>query len=85
MSEGATGVFVLIVVATISAIVWHWRVRDHWRATSLSAVQAGLTTLVIIVALEGLRDPLIAIAGVFAVFWSFVIAYVVGLLFRASR
>ena len=86
MSDSESGAVLLILVATISAAIWHWRVRDHWRATSMSAVQAGLTFLAIVVVMEGgVRDPLIAIAGLFAMFWSFVIAYLVGLVFRAYR
>jgi hypothetical protein len=85
MNEGAAGVGLLILVAALSAVLWHLRVRDHWRATCGSAVQAGLTWLAVVYAIQGSRDPFLLVAGIFAIFWAFVIAYLVGLVFRAWR
>jgi hypothetical protein len=85
MSEGATGVALLVIIATVSATVWHAKQAHHLRASCWSAIQAGLTWSAFVLLFQGSKDPFGAVGTVFAIFWSFVIAYLVGLVFRWHR
>jgi len=85
MSEGVTGVVLLVIIATLSAMVWHAKQANQLRASLLSAIQAGLTWGAFVLLFQGGKDPLIAVGVVFAIFWSFVIAYLVGLAFKWRR
>jgi hypothetical protein len=85
MSEGATGVVLLAIIATMSSTVWHAKQRNHLKASGLSAIQAGLTWGAIVLLYQGSKDPLTAVAVALAIFWSFVIAWLVGLAFRWRR
>jgi hypothetical protein len=85
MTEGAIGVVLLVFIATVSAAVWHVKQANHLKASCLSAIQAGLTWAALLLLVQGRKDPLFAVAVVFAIFWSFVIAWVMGLGFRWRR
>ena len=85
MNEGATGLVLLVIVATVSAIVWHAKQAHHIKASCLSAIQAGLTWGLLALLFQGSKDPLIGVAVVFAISWSLVIAWLVGLVFRWRR
>ena len=85
MSEGGTGVVLLIIIATVSAMVWHAKLANQLIASCLSAIQAGLAWGAFVLLFQGSKDPLIAVGVAFAIFWSFVIAWLVGLVFRWRR
>jgi len=77
------GAVLLVTIATASAAVRHAKNPNQLKASCLSATQAGLTWAAFVL-MQGTKDPLIAVAVVFAILWSFVIAWVVGLAFRVA-
>ena len=85
MSDGATGLVLLVIIATVSAAVWHAKQANHLKASCLSAIQAGMTWAALMLLVKGSKDPLFAVSVVFAIFWSFVIAWVMGVAFRWRR
>jgi len=73
------------MIATVSAKVWQAKQAHHLKASCLSAIQAGLTWGAFVLLFQGSKDPLIAVSVAFAILWSFVIAWLVGLVFRWRR
>ena len=88
MNSPAVGLITLVVVAVGSAVFWHSRVRRYWDAAARSALTAGVVWSifggVVQTATVGYLDSLFLVAFLFATFWAFVIACLVGLGFRGE-
>jgi hypothetical protein len=82
MDEGAAGVLLLVVIASLTAIVSHRQYPvAFWRACWMGATVASVAwviTVSVIQAIWGKPDALILVAFIFAWFWSFVTAYLMG-------
>jgi len=97
MSEGAFGFLLLVLISSATALVIHWFTRSLWSASAVAAVfrlwvasvvAAVLATVIFQVAAywhAGRLDKFFPIAVVVGGFWSFVIALMIGWLFRAAR
>ncbi len=85
MSEGATGMVLLIVLSVLCAAVAHALIRRPMAAAAGAAVAASLLFQLAVTARLGHVEKFAAIAFVYGWFWAFVVALLVGLLFRLGR
>lgn len=85
MSDVDAGIVLLVVIAGVSPVSWHRRLRDYWLAAAAAGASSALAWTVAVLLLWGNTDPLLAIGSLFAILWSFVIARVVGVGFALAR
>jgi len=78
------GLFLLVVIAFIMAMLLHVTTEHYWRASLIAATISGLiwTGLAAVI---NRWDAYIGIAWLFATFWAFVISCLVGVPFRVRR
>ena len=85
MTDGSTGLFVLLLISGVSALVWHYFVRAY----AIAVIGATASTVVLfqvaVFVQLGYIDPFFLIAAVTSSGVAVVIALVIGLPYRARR
>ena len=86
MSEGEVGLLILLTLAAVSAMAWHWvLLRSFSAATFLATVTAVVLFQVAAYFQLGYLDPFFMIAVATSSVVCFVVALLVGWVFSALR
>ena len=85
MSEGEVGLLILLTLAAVSAMAWHWVLRSFSAATFLATVTAVVLFQVAAYFQLGYLDPFFMIAVATSSVVCFVVALLVGWVFSALR
>jgi len=85
MSEGGLGFLLLVFISSATALLIHWLTRSPWLASAVAAVVATNIWFRLGLYLWGPPGKFFPIAIVVSGFWAFVIALMIGWLFRKIR
>ena len=79
MDQGIVGISTLCVMSILSALVYHFKVRNYLAASALAAITASVLFQIIGFFVEGYLDPFFIVAAIVGGVVAFVIAIVVGI------
>ena len=78
MGEGLLGIVLLVLLASIAAVIYHHFVNEYWRANIYAAATASIILHVIGYLWNGYLEPFFIISLVVATLLSLLIASIIG-------
>ncbi len=85
MAQGQIGIIVFVIIALLSAILFHYKWDSFWISSVLAAVVASTLFQVVGYFILGYLDPFFMIAFTISLAVSFIVSVVVGLSFTIIR